>query len=337
MLDKLMSGTVGFVKDNLSLIGNSLPVTFINEKFHDMFGGKQSEDISVADAFDNGTTTPLPLPTGSGTDTTPKKKSEYISIFSMIKRAIKREKFPIKRWIMFGIGLFLMLITIFMVTNHMIMLPWGIRLFAALYILNIGLFADFTKMNMIYYILIAYIGLFLYRYYLKTVDPTIKVVPFHGYGFMPLRTSQNGGVVDSVLNFLTPLFYLGTYLKSGATGTDYNALVRSTEDYMKAQKAVIPDYDKLEEQFKLKPMFEIFENHLINMNLPGFMPPPAPVSPDIKGAAAITEKAGMLSRIFGALSLTKKADTVSEVTEAQSVIKNAQKFTALKEPKPTAI
>jgi hypothetical protein len=188
------------------------------------------------------------------------------------------------------------------------MLPWGIRLFAALDILIIGLFADFTKLNIIYYVLMAYIGMFLYRYYLKTTDPTIHVVPFHSYGFMPLRTSQNGGVVDRVLNFFTPLFYLGTYLKSGATGTDYNALVRSTEDYMNEQKASIPDYDKLEGQFNLKPLYETFENHLINMNLPGFMPPPAPVNTDV--AATVTKRAGILDRTRSASSVVKEATNV---------------------------
>jgi len=168
---------------------------------------------------------------------------------------------------------------------------------------------------MIYYILIAYIGMFLYRYYMKTTDPTIKVVPFHNYGLLPLRTKKN--------NWLDVPNSLWSYLHIGADGPDYNALVRSTEDYMDAQKASIPDYNKLERQFNLKPLFNTFENHLINMNLPGFMPLPS-ADKSIDLANKILAQAHALDDISKATSIFTEADKIEDVQRAIERVKEAQ-------------
>ena len=323
MLDKLMSGTVEFVQNNLTMIGNSYPVTLMNNKVRDMIGWKKSDDVEddlITDTFDDAPT---------------ETPSDYISIYSMIERAIKGERLPIYRWVLFGIGIIITVFTIMMVTNHMIMLPWSIRLFAALYILNIGLFTDFTQMNLIYFVLLAYLGLFLYRAYLQTMDPTMNIVPFYTFGFLPLRTKKD--------NWTDVINSLWSYLHIGADGPDYNAVVRATEDYMKAEKATIPDYDTLAGTFGLEPLYETFENHLINMNLPGFMP----LSPDtsvqtaqtVIAATTTVEKARKIVRKElnkdGVNSATKQQlesanNTLNAATE---VIKQKQQQ---QQPKPIA-
>jgi hypothetical protein len=185
-----------------------------------------------------------------------------------------------------------------LVTNHMVMLPWSIRLFAALYIINIGIFTDFTQLNLIYFVLLAYMGLFLYRAYLQTMDPKLNIVPFHTFGFLPLRTAKN--------NWTDVPNTLWRYLHIGADGPDYNAVVRATEDYMKAEKAAVPDYETLAGKFGLEPLYESFENHMINMNLPGFMPPPPDTS------------------LQTAQEVIKKAKDIEMVSHAKMTIKQAQ-------------
>jgi hypothetical protein len=327
MLDTLISSTAGFVQTNLSLIGNSYPVTFVTGKVRDVMGlprPEDNDDIAVADPFDD-----APTP----------KSSDYISIYSMIDRAIKGEGFPIYRWVLFGIGIVITVFTIMMVTNHMIMLPWSVRLFAALYLVNIGLFTDFTQANLIYYVLLAYLGLFLYRAYLQTMDPTMNIVPFYTFGFLPLRTAK--------LNWTDSINSAWLYLLGGAYGPDYNAIVRATEDYMKAEKATIPDYDTLAGTFGLEPLYETFENHLINMNLPGYIPPsPVSVPLAMNEAVSVTKKAGIISRIFKALDISGKAKAISAISKGDTVVDKAEEFTeknpfyknpALKQPKPIAI
>jgi len=281
MLDKLISSTAGFVQTNLSLIGNSYPVTFVTGKVRDVIGlprPEDNDDIAVADPFDDA---PSPKP------------SDYISIYSMVERTIKGERMPIYRWVLFGIGLFVMLITISMVTNHMIMLPVSLRLFATFYLLSIGLFTDFTGLNTIYYILLAYAGICLYRVYLRTTDPTLTIMPFHWDSFLPFRTVKN-----DFTDFFTPLFYLGLYLPAGASGVRYNNIVLETQEYMEASKGAIPDYKELEGKFNLKPLYDTFENHMITMNLPGFIP--ETVKPSDTGVMAIAHSViDMAKRIFG--------------------------------------
>jgi len=306
MLDKLMSGTAGFVQNNLTMIGNSYPVTLMKDKVRDIIGWKKSEetgnieDDMITDTFDNAPT---------------QKPSDYISIYSMIERAIKGEKIPIYRWVWFGIGIVLTGITIMMVTNHMIMLPWSIRLFAALYILNIGLFADFTQTNLIYFVLLTYLGLFLYRAYLQTMDSTMNIVPFYTFGFLPLRTKKN--------NWTDAFNSIWLYLLGGASGPDYNAVVRATEDYMDAQKAAIPDYDTLAGTFGLEPLYETFENHLINMNLPGFIP----LKPDtsIQNAQRVIDAALKVKTDANAKKLRETVHQVQDITTSGKVIDDAKK------------
>lgn len=292
MLDKLISSTAGFVQTNLSLIGNSYPVTFVTDKVRDVIGiprPEDNDDIAVADAFDDA---PAPKP------------SDYISIYSMVERAIKGESLPIYRWALFGIGIVITVFTIMIVTNHMIILPWSVRLFAALYLVNIGLFTDFTQMNMIYYVLLAYLGIFLYRAYLRTMDPTINIVPFYIFGFMPLRTAK--------LNWTDTINSAWLYLYGGAYGPDYNAVVRSTEDYMNAQKAAIPDYDTLAGKFGLEPLYETFENHMIQMNLPGFIPPntSTQITQTIQDAEMVTKQATKIKTVLNAVTTMKGARTI---------------------------
>ena len=252
MLDKLMSSTVGLVQTNLSLIGSSYPVTVISDRVRSLFSSKEE----VPDTFDD----------ASGASKT-SSSSDYISIYSMIDRSIKGEQFPWYRWLLFGVGLFLMLITISMVTNNMIMMPVSLRLFATLYLLSIGLFTDFTGLNTIYYILLTYAGICLYRVYLRTTDPTVTIMPFYWDSFLPLRTAKNDWT-----DFFTPLFYLGRYLPAGASGFNYIRIVGDTQTYIDSLKASFPHYKELESQFNLSSLYKTFENHMIDINLPGFMP-----------------------------------------------------------------
>ena len=259
MLDKLISSTAGLVQTNLSLIGNSYPVTFVTDTFQDAIGWKKSEgqkgqtvveeDISVADAFD---------------DAPSAKPNDYISVYSMIERTIKGERMPIYRWVWFAIGVFFTFIVMSMLTNHMVMFPWPVRLFVALYIINIGLYTDFTELNMIYYIILSYATLFLYRVYLGTIDPETTIMPFHWDSILPLRTTKNSWT-DSINS-------IWLYLPTGASGVRYNNIVLETQEYMETLKGTIPDYKELEGKFNLKPLYDTFENHMITMNLPGFIP-----------------------------------------------------------------
>lgn len=296
MLYQLVTNTAGLVQTNLTMIRDSYPVAVITDKFRDMVGWK-SGGTDAVDEEDNFDDTPTPKP------------SDYITIYDMVARTINGEKMPITRWIWFWIGLVLTSIVIFMVTNHMIMLPWSIRLFAALYIANIATFADFTGLNMIYYILMAYGGIFLYRYYLQTTDPTLNIVPFYTFGFLPLRTAK--------LNWTDTINNVWLYLHGGAVGSDYNALVRTTEDYIEAQKAAFPDYSTLEGTFNLKPLYEAFENHVINMNLPGFMPPPPDTS--IQDAQKVIELATGVQTVSNASHVINQAKDVQDVSKAQEV------------------
>ena len=292
MLYQLMTNTAGLVQTNLTMIRDSYPVTVITDKFRDMVGWKTGGTDAV-DEEDNFDDTPTPKP------------SDYITMYDMVTRTINGEKMPITRWIWFGIGAVITSIAIFMVTNHMIMLPWAIRLFAAIYIANIAAFADFTGLNLIYFTLMGYGALFMYRYYLQTTDPKINIIPFHTFGFLPLRTAKN--------NWTDVPNTLWRYLHIGADGPDYNALVRATEDYVEAQKAAFPNYSALEGTFKLKPLFEAFENHVINMNLPGFMPPPPDTS--AQNAQKVVEMAQ------GVQSLSKASDTINVAKGVQTISK----------------
>ena len=286
MLDKLMSSTVGLVQTNLSLIGSSYPVTMISDRVSNFLGSKEEE----ADAFDD----------ASGISNT-NSSSDYISIYSMISRSIQGERFPWYRWLLFGIGLFLMLITISMVTNHMIMLPMSLRLFATLYLLSIGLFTDFTGLNMIYYILLTYAGICLYRVYLRTTDPTITIMPFYWDSFLPLRTAKN--------KWTDWFNRIWLYLPAGASGYNYTRIVGDTQTYIDSLKATIPDYKELEGTFNLKPLFDTFENHMIDVNLPGFIPESSNIN---------------LSHAKSAISLGKAelevAKAVSTTSDAQKVL-----------------
>jgi hypothetical protein len=294
MLDKLMSGTVGFVQDNLTMIGNSYPVTFMNEKVRDMIGWKKSEETEEIDHE---------LITDTFNDSPTSKPGDYISIYSMFDRTFKGERLSFYRWFLCLVGIFITGFVILMVTNNMIMLPMSVRLFITLYILNLGLYTDFTRLNMIYYILFGYFGIFLYRAYLRTMDPNVLIVPFYTYGYLPLRTAK-GNWTDSINSFWL-------YLHGGAGGQDYNEIVRSTEDYMIAQKASFPDYDALEKQFNLKPLYDKFEDHLININLPGFIPPPPPVSPANLGQAKDT--VGAAKKITTVISAKGVMDAAKKV------------------------
>jgi hypothetical protein len=295
MLDQLISSTAGLVQTNLSLIGNSYPVTFVTDTFQDAIGWKKSEgqkeqkeqskveeDISVADAFD---------------DAPSAKPNDYISVYSMIERTIKGERMPIYRWVWFAIGVFFTFIVMSMLTNHMVMFPWPVRLFVALYIINIGLYTDFTELNMIYYIVLSYATLFLYRVYLGTIDPETTIMPFHWDSILPLRTTKNSWT-DSINS-------IWLYLPTGASGIRYNNIVLETQEYMETLKGTIPDYKELEGKFNLKPLYECFENHMINMNLPGFMPPPPDTS--LQTAQNVIEKAKAIQIISDAGTTIKGA------------------------------
>jgi len=229
--------------------------------------------------------------------------SDYISIYSMIDRSIKGEQFPWYRWLLFGVGLFLMLITISMVTNHMIMMPVSLRLFATLYLLSIGLFTDFTGLNTIYYILLTYAGICLYRVYLRTTDPTVTIMPFYWDSFLPLRTAKNDWT-----DFFTPLFYLGRYLPAGASGFNYIRIVGDTQTYIDSLKASFPHYKELESQFNLKPLYDAFENHMIDINLPGFMPDAPNTS--LANAKSAVQRAKAELEIAKAVPLISKANQI---------------------------
>jgi len=288
MLDKLMSNTVGLVQTNLNLIGSSYPVTLISDRVSNFLGSREEE----ADTFDD----------ASGISNT-NSSSDYISIYSMIDRSIQGERFPWYRWLLFGIGLFLMIITISMVTNHMIMLPVALRLFVILYLLNIGLFTDFTGLNMIYYILLTYAGICLYRVYLRTTDPTITIMPFHWNSFLPLRTAKNNWT-----DFWTPLFYMGRYLPTGASGYKYTHVVEDTQTYIDSLKATIPDYKELEGTFNLKPLYDTFENHMIDVNLPGFIPESSNINlSDAKTAISLSKAEQKIATAVSVKSVAQKS------------------------------
>ena len=283
MLDKLMSGTVGLIQTNLSLIGSSYPVTMISDRVQSLFRSK--EEVDIADTFND----------ASGTSK-PTSSSDYISIYSMISRSFQGETFSWYRWILFFIGLFLMLITISMVTNHMIMLPVSLRLFVTLYLLNLGLFTDFTGLNTIYYILFTYAGICLYRVYLRTTDPTLTIMPFYWDSFLPLRTTKN--------NWTDSFNRMWLYLPAGASGYKYTRIVGDTQTYIDSLKASFPNYKELEGTFNLKPLYEAFENHMIDINLPGF----------------ISESSGInLSNAKSAISLSKAEQEVAKAVSVRSV------------------
>ena len=94
-------------------------------------------------------------------------------------------------------------------------------------------------------------------------------------------------------------------MPDGAQGADYNALVRSTEEYMNAEKAAVPDYETLAGKFGLEPLYESFENHMINMNLPGFMPPPPDTS--LQTAHEVINKAKNIEMVSHAKMTIKQA------------------------------
>ena len=299
MLDQLISSTAGLVQTNLRLIGNSYPVTFVTDTFQDAIGWKKPEgqkeqtqqtkdeaDISVADAFD---------------DTPSVKPSDHVSIYSMIDRTIKGERMPIYRWVLFAIGVFLTFMAMSILTNHMVMLPWPIRLFVALYIINIGLYTDFTELNMIYYILMTYAVILLYRTYLGTINPETTMMPFHWDSFLPLRTTKN--------SWTDSLNWIWLYLPTGASGVRYNNIVLETQEYIERLKGTIPDYKELEGKFNLKPLYDTFENHMITMNLPGFIPDTVKAS----DAAAETQE------IASALPVLNRAKQILEQSLSQTL------------------
>ena len=102
---------------------------------------------------------------------------------------------------------------------------------------------------------------------------------------------------------------LWNYLPMGTVGINYNNLVRATDEYITQQKALIPDYENL--KGKLEPLYETFENHMIDINLPGFSPTPS------------TDNIN--STIESAQNTVKHAKSVSNITRASRTISNANK------------
>ena len=306
MLDQLMSGTANFVKTNTQLLSESYPVTVITEKVKGIMGYKKEEEDDTKQDLDTFDDAPPSTDSSSG---------DYISIQSMISRTINGEQFPWYRWIYFVIGVFLIYITISMVINHMIMLPVALRIFTALYLLNIGIYSDFTGWNTTYYIILAYLGIMLYRRYLQTMTPDIHIMPFDWDANFPMRTAKN--------NWMDRWTSLFNYLPTGATGFAYNNVVRTTDEYINLQKASFPDYKELERSFNLKPLYEKFENHMVDINLPGFIPEPKAAS--AAAIATANKVVGKGNAIVQVVTANRMADAATTVHDANELLKQISK------------
>jgi hypothetical protein len=94
------------------------------------------------------------------------------------------------------------------------------------------------------------------------------------------------------------------YLPAGASGYKYTRIVGDTQTYIDSLKASFPNYKELEGTFNLKPLYEAFENHMIDINLPGF----------------ISESSGInLSNAKSAISLSKAEQEVAKAVSVRSV------------------
>lgn len=291
MLDQLVSSTANFVQNNVKLISQSYPVTIVTDKVKNMMGYKTNEEDNEDNKKKN-------IDTFNDAPPAP----SYISIMDMIIGIFKGQHYSWYNWLFFVIGIYLTLIIISATQNYMIMLPYQIRLFTGFYLFFIGLTSDFTQLNLIYFTALGYVGLALYRFYLHTIDPTINIIPFNWDSFFPLRTYKNDGFMDRLNS-------LWNYLPMGTVGINYNNLVRATDEYITQQKALIPDYENL--KGKLEPLYETFENHMIDINLPGFSPTPS------------TDNIN--STIESAQNTVKHAKSVSNITRASRTISNANK------------
>jgi hypothetical protein len=173
-------------------------------------------------------------------------------------------------------------------------------------------------LNLIYFTAIGYLILALYRYYLKTLDPAVHIIPFNWDSLFPLRTAK------SESDFIDKLFRLVGYLPTGAVGTNYMNLVRTTDEYITQQKAVIPNYDSLKGQ--LEPLYETFENHMININLPGYLPDSPPNNGNAIKAVKAVKAATATVVAADATIATKEAKNVLTVANATNTIKQAKEI-----------
>jgi hypothetical protein len=301
MLDQLVSSTANIVQTNVKLIRESYPVTVLTEKVRTMMGYKEDkgDKEDKEEKEDN---------IDKFNDTSP-SSWEYISVVSMFKRTFAGEKLPWDRWFYCILGILLTYFVVSFTANYMIMLPMAIRLFATLYLLNIGIYSDFTGINLIYYTAFAYGGIMLYRRYLKTMNPDINIIPFNWDSNLPLRTVKN--------DWLDTFNYLWSYLPEGAVGVKYNNIVRTTDEYIKQQKSLFPDYEELKGQFNLEPLYEKFENHMIDMNLPGYIPESVATSASTSTAIINSAKAA----VGLANATTKLATATITLSNASEALK----------------
>jgi hypothetical protein len=80
--------------------------------------------------------------------------------------------------------------------------------------------------------------------------------------------------------------------------------VGDTQTYIDSLKATIPDYKDLEGTFNLKPLYDTFENHIIDVNLPGFIPESSNIN---------------LANAKSAISLSKAEQEVATAVSISSV------------------
>lgn len=284
MFDKLLSGTVEAFQMNIDRMWNSYPVQFISNK---IFGDKPEADAEKTDAekTDAEKTDSEPFDDSSAI---PDTESSYVSLLDTIIGAIHGKTYSWYRWLFFGIGILLTYIVVSCVGNDMKMLPWQLRLFAGIYLLLTGLYSDFMNINIIYYVLIGYGVILLRRQFDKAhmTNPTFSIIPFDWDAiFIPLRTTKNNW-----MDYMAGFFGL-TYLKQGASGVHYNKLVLKTDDYINEQKKIFADYETLKGTFGLGALDTAFTDHMIDMNLPGFLPAPVSTVAATLEAAADTVRA----------------------------------------------
>jgi hypothetical protein len=83
--------------------------------------------------------------------------------------------------------------------------------------------------------------------------------------------------------------------------------VGDTQTYIDSLKATIPDYKELEGTFNLKPLYDAFENHMIDVNLPGFIPESSNINLSIAKSAISQSKAEQqVAKAVSIKSVTEK-------------------------------